>query len=519
MSRQPRPLVVLAFVAWVAVVGLGLRAPAGMPGLAAQAPSPAPGNMASVEEVEARCATACHTLPSPDILPRASWRDELVRMMLISEGVPEPAGASGFIPLPPDWIRILRYYEAHAPVRLPDPEPWPAPSSTPVAFTRRPLAALEPEAATAIANARLIDIDGDRRVDVLATDMRRGHVYAGLARKDFTLTALARLAHPSHIESVDLDRDGTLDLLVTDLGSYQPADHGNGALYWLRGKGQGQFETVPLVRGLPRIADARAADFDGDGDLDIVLANFGWRTTGSVTLLENRTKDWSSPAFVATVIDGRTGAIHVPITDVNKDGRPDVVALLAQEHESIVAFVNDGALAFTTHTIYRAPHPNWGSSGIELVDLDGDGDLDVLYTHGDTFDDFVVKPYHGVQWLENRGTYPYTAHTLAGLAGAQRAVAADVDGDGDLDVVATAMIAGGEINARLASIVWLEQVSPGVFERHTIEMGTPYHATLDIGDVDGDSRPDLLVGWFAFNRPLPVWLDLWMNGGAPRATR
>ena len=37
----------------------------------------------------------------------------------------------------------------------------------------------------------------------------------------------------------------------------------------------------------------------------------------------------------------------------------------------------------------------------------------MLYTHGDTFDDFVVKPYHGVQWLENTGTYPYTAHTLA----------------------------------------------------------------------------------------------------------
>ena len=108
------------------------------------------------------------------------------------------------------------------------------------------------------------------------------------------------------------------------------------------------------------------------------------------------------------VLDRRTGAIHVPIADLNKDGKPDFVALLAQEHESVVAFINTGqGLTFERRRpIYAAPHPNWGSSGIELVDLDKDGDLDVLYTHGDTFDDFVLKPYHGIQWLENTGHAP-----------------------------------------------------------------------------------------------------------------
>lgn len=480
----------------------------------AQTRAPSRAATATAEEVATRCATACHALPPPDILPRAAWRDELVRMMLILEGVPEPAGASGFIPLPPDWIRLLRYYEAHAPERLPDPEPWPAVADTPVSFQRTPLAALDPQKATAISNARLLDIDGDGRLDVVATDMRRGGVYVGLARDRHALTAIATLAHPSHVEAVDLDKDGTLDLLVPDLGSFQPADHSNGALYWLRGLGANRFEAVVLAKGLPRIADAQAADFDGDGDLDVVLANFGWRGTGNVTVLENRTRDWKAPAFVPTLVDPRTGAIHVPVTDVNGDGRPDFIALLAQQHEAVIAFVNTGrGLSFTPQVIYEAPHPNWGSSGIALVDLDDDGDRDVLYTHGDTFDDFVVKPYHGVQWLENRGSYPYTPHDLAGLAGAQRAVAADVDGDGDQDVVAVAMIAGGEINARLPSMVWLEQLSRGRFERHTLEVGTPYHATLDAGDVNGDGKPDLLVGWFAFNRPLEMWLDVWLNGG------
>ena len=109
----------------------------------------------------------------------------------------------------------------------------------------------------------------------------------------------------------------------------------------------------------------------------------------------------------------------------------------------MIAFVNRGkGLEFTPKIIYEAPHPNWGSSGIDLVDLDKDGDMDVLLTHGDTFDDFVLKPYHGVIWLENTGTFPFVEHRLATLPGAQRAQAADLDGDGDLDVVVSAFVSG-----------------------------------------------------------------------------
>jgi hypothetical protein len=132
-------------------------------------------------------------------------------------------------------------------------------------------------------------------------------------------------------------------------------------------------------------------------------------------------------------------------------------------------------------------------------------------THGDTFDDFVLKPYHGIIWLENRGSFPYVVHELALLPGAQRAQATDLDGDGDHDNVASAMISGGDATATLASLVWLEQVGPGRFERRTLEAGTPFHATLDIADVDGDGDSDLAVGWFALGRPLGGWVDLWVN--------
>ena len=77
--------------------------------------------------------------------------------------------------------------------------------------------------------------------------------------------------------------------------------------------------------------------------------------------------------------------------------------------------------------------------------------------------------------------------------------AADLDGDGDLDIVAAALLAGGsDVDEKtLPALAWLEQTKPGVFARHTIEMGFPRHATLDLGDIDGDGDLDIVTGNFS----------------------
>jgi hypothetical protein len=210
-------------------------------------------------------------------------------------------------------------------------------------------------------------------------------------------------------------------------------------------------------------------------------------------------------------VDKRTGAIHATPADLDRDGRSDLITVFAQEHESVVAFLNRGSTRFETKSVYSAPHPNWGSSGIEVVDLDRDGDLDVLMTNGDMFDDRIVKPYHGIQWLENTGTFPFTAHSLASLPGVQRAQAADLDGDGDLDIVACALVPSREEAARLASVVWLEQTQRGSFVRHSLEIGSPAHATLDVGDLDRDGDLDIVVGNFSLDVPVANPLSLFEN--------
>jgi hypothetical protein len=99
------------------------------------------------------------------------------------------------------------------------------------------------------------------------------------------------------------------------------------------------------------------------------------------------------------------------------------------------------------------------------------------------------------------------------MPGVHRARAADIDGDGDLDIVAGALLAGGsDVDEKiLPALVWLEQTKPGAFARHTIRMGFPRHATLDVGDVDADGDVDIVAGHFSTDKPTDAWVDVWLN--------
>jgi hypothetical protein len=422
--------------------------------------------------------------------------------------------------LPPDMEQALSFFTSRAPARLPKPDPWPDVAESPLRFVQHQLTMPDMPPVPAVSNLELVDFDGDKRLDVVGTDMRQGFVFTGHPETaGSALSIVANISHPAHVKLADMDRDGIQDLLVADLGEFLPADHAKGAVIWLRGLGNGKFATLALD-GWPRVADVEIADFNGDGRNDLAVAAFGWRKTGRISILENRMTNVSEPALVEHTIDQRSGGIHILPVDLNHDGKMDFVTLLAQEHETVLAYVNKGTgdFSFDRNVIYTAPHPNWGSSGIQLIDLDKDGDLDVVLTHGDTFDDQMIKPYHGIQWLENTGSYPFLEHTLAQMPGVHRAQAADLDGDGDLDIVASALVGGGsDVDEKtLPALVWLEQTNRRTFVRHTIELGVPRHATLDTGDIDGDGDMDIVVGNMSVDRPSSGWIDVWVNQRKPR---
>lgn len=483
----------------------------------ASVPTERPAAQDDEQQARTVCG-ACHAFPPPDILPRDAWRSEVVRMMFLRERRVPPMGAAAYqsVRLPPDMEQALSFYAKRAPEHLPAPERWPDVAESPLRFETHGMSVADMPATPAVSHVELVDFDGDKTVDVLGSDMRQGVIFTGHPTSTAPLTVVASIPHPSHVVMTDLDGDGLRDLLVAELGEFFPADHNKGAAIWLHGQSTGKFAAFWLD-DWPRVADVESADFNNDGKNDLAIAAFGWHTTGQITIAENRTSNSSRPEFIRHVIDPRPGAIHVIPADLNHDGKMDFVTLLAQEHETVLAYINTGTgdFSFEQKLVYVAPHPNWGSSGIQLVDLDKDGDLDVLLTHGDTFDDGIVKPYHGIQWLENTGVFPFVEHTIAQIPGVHRAEAADLDGDGDLDIAACALLAGGSDvdETALPALVWLEQTKPGVFVRHTIEMGTPRHATLALADLNGDGNIDIVVGNFSINKPLPSWVDVWVNRG------
>jgi hypothetical protein len=334
---------------------------------------------------------------------------------------------------------------------------------------------------------------------------------------------LAQLNNPCRVEPCDLDGDGSLDLLVADLGSYAAVDHDRGRVVWLRqDKRTGRFDEVVLASGLGRVADVRPIEADARGTADLVVAEFGRYRTGKIVLLRNVAGPGRQPRFEPEELDPRTGTIHVPVVDLDGDGRQDFVALVSNESECVEAFLNQGGGKFRRETLWQAPDLAFASSGIWLVDLDGDGDMDILYANGDAFDNRYVSPWHGVQWPENLGNVQFRYHRLTDMPGATVALPGDFDGDGRLDILVVALLPRGMRPDTLAvqplpSVVLLEQTSPGHFVRHTLETGFPCHGAAVIGDFDDDGRLDFAVAYHMAGHHADAlgqsWLTIWWNQG------
>jgi VCBS repeat protein len=461
----------------------------------------------------------CHAIPPASSFAKSDWPQE------VQQGYEFYWNSGRTDLVEPVMSEVVAYFKAQASDELVYPPPGYSDHPLPVRLRRQDLSLPEDKPSAGVSSIVWQAAAGLAPGRLLFTDMRHGDVCAVTMGSQLGAQRLARLVNPASIEVSDLDGDGRTDYLLSELGSFPPKDHDRGQLVWLRADGLRGWESHVLLGGVGRVAKAVAGDFDGDKDVDVLVAEFGWRRTGKIHLLRRSGDNAGLPNFEDEIIDKRHGVSHLVPLDWDADGDLDFVALITQEHEKVELFLNDGGGAFRIETIFAAGNPAFGSSGIELDDLDGDGDLDVLYTNGDSLDSMTPKPYHAVRWLENRGGFPFAEHLISAMPGVYKAVAADFDGDGDLDIAAMAFpkqgaalrseeppIAGTEFDL----LVILEQTEPGRFVRHRLEAPGEGLA-LAAADFDGDGDIDLASGNFT-QAVQKVWLTIWWNDGPASKT-
>jgi hypothetical protein len=344
-----------------------------------------------------------------------------------------------------------------------------------------------------ITHVTLVDLDRDGLLDVLAAEETMAQIrwIRQSPRGTFQERQVGTLVFaPAHVTVADADGDGDLDLLVAEMGRIRPTNDKIGSVHIFENTGGETFESRLVLESVARVTDIEPGDFDSDGDVDLAVGQFGY-DDGEIRWMEN-VGLWK---YESHILLSLPGTIHVPVADMDGDSDLDITAIVSQTWEQVYVFENDGKGAFAQHIVYGATNEDFGSSGISLSDLDGDGDLDVLYTNGDAFDHAppLPRPWHGVQWLENQGGLQFTYRRIGDLPGAYSARALDADADSDLDVFAVSLFADWS-DPKSQSMVWFENDGSEGFTRRDIDNSPSHLVTMDAGDLDGDGKVDLVTG-------------------------
>ena len=240
---------------------------------------------ASRAEVERTCGT-CHAFPSPELFPKDGWPREVERGFHFLAKSPTPVA-----PGTPSFASVVSYYYHRAPEELPALERAAPSPAGPARFQATGYRSTHGNRLPGIAYVRFVHLSDARKLDVLACDMMSGsHPVAEAIR--------ARGRAPGRDRRCPQSRRTPRSLTWMAMGSRTSSSPiwdgdsprmSDSAASSGPGPPDGSFRPpLTLAGGLGRVADVQVADFDGDGDRDLIVAEFGWLDTGSIRLLENR---------------------------------------------------------------------------------------------------------------------------------------------------------------------------------------------------------------------------------------
>ena len=331
------------------------------------------------------------------------------------------------------------------------------------------------------------DLDRDGDMDLTSCDTRRDRMYwfendgRGVFQRHFIQENEPGWVERHAIGDINGDELPNV-IVVKDL---------DGHVIWFENSGTAtsgkSWKRHVLTTELKRACDVALADLNGDGWLDVAASawignHIAWfANPGS----NPGDEEWKKEMIDPQLAEART----IRAADFNGDGKPDILST--------------GRVANLTawYEWTGAPGQQWSKHVIddmsfqpvhgEPADMDSDGDNDVVMSLGMLAMKGDVKT-NQVVWYENVGKpgvgKMWTKHLVGPLPFAFEAIAADLDGDHDSDVVATAWGGAGQI-------VWFENTSDPrrKWIQHMLKNHWPRANQPIVADLDGDKRLDIIA--------------------------
>ncbi|MDF1743927.1 MAG: VCBS repeat-containing protein [Gimesia sp.] len=308
----------------------------------------------------------------------------------------------------------------------------------------------------------------------------------------------------------DVDRDGDLDIVIVK--------NLRGHLLWFENSGSptdGQLWTRHVITvNLPGAYDVALADFNNDGFLDVAASS--WVLGNQFAWFENSGKpaegEWKKHLIEENIRETRT----MRVADFDRDGDPDLLGTIRGIDE-VVWYENKKGKAEITWVKHIIDDQSECPAHGNPVDMDGDGDMDVVMALGfpyrpgskDNTDSQRSKD-NQIVWYENDNPRkkPWKKHIVKQkFDDAFEAIAADLDADGDIDIVATSWRNPGRV-------AWFENTGDPreKWKHHPLKNNWRSANQVIIADMNGDGKPDIV----ACAERGSVEVRWWKNEGRPK---
>lgn len=343
-----------------------------------------------------------------------------------------------------------------------------------------------------------VDIDNDGDQDLLTTGLNvlnHGSAKLYFNNGDGTFLDMSGsfidLSY-SAIAFADVDNDGDEDALVTGTSNF---NEGITALYLNDGTGIfKRASNTPFIQ--VKRGSIGFSDIDNDGDMDIFVTGGDNTTNQAIARLYA-----NNGAGVFTEIQGTTFIPvigNIAFADVDNDGDEDLFITGGNSNQPISRlYINNGTGTFT---VSGETFTNVYSSSVGFSDIDNDGDPDLLifgsYAPGQTNNITKLYRNNGGTFSEITGT-PFQNLSTGSIS------FADVDGDGDEDVV----LAGKNTSSQNSTKLYLNDGTGNFSEDVTVPFLDVYFSSIRFSDVDNDGDLDALLTGFTAQAITKLYLN------------